>query len=166
MSKRKVIFTIPIYAFDEKTLKEKVAKEISNIEQKSIGLDEDIKRRLIDHCTFPFRSWKYNHIVGYIEVSAGLNDVYFNLYVPFNKGRHYWNTTKKTLLINEGHDYTHFRVFDEDSNEQIIEKIYARLQDAKEIIPKRYYIDFESFDSLSEYVDIKSLLHDFRKEVQ
>ncbi len=161
---REILFTIPIYGLSKEKLKSKVEDMVEDIKQTTRDLDDYTRGMLIDHCTFPYRCWQYNHIVGYIEVSAGLNDVYFNLYLPYKKKKYYWNTTRKTLLHNVGPDCLHFRIFEDDSSELIIEKIRERMKETEEMIPKQYYIDYELFELYSKYMDIRSLLRDFREK--
>lgn len=159
-----VLFTIPVYALSKERLHDKVDKEIDKVIRLAKGLDDDTQRRLIDHCTFPYRCWKYNHIIAYIEIFANLNDVYFNLYLPYEKKKYYWKSTKKTLLVNVGFDHDHFRVYDEDSNELIIEKIRLRLKDKERMFPKNWYIDYESFELYAKYLDIRTILQEYREE--
>ncbi len=164
MKERTIIFTLPVYALSRKALSDKVNKEIERIKTTMCeGCDEDITRKVIEHETFPYRCWRFNHIVGYIEVSAGLNDVYFNLYLPYKKKRYCWNSRQKWLLTNEGHDYTHFRVYDEDSAEVIFQKIREYLEEAVKMFPARYYVDLEPFYIGKKYLDIKRLLRDVRE---
>lgn len=161
---RTTIFTLPVYALSRKALDGKVEKKIDRIRKSMCeGCDEDITRMVIEREVFPYKCWKYNHIVGYIEVSAGLNDVYFNLYLPYKKKRYTWDSGQKWLLTNEGHDYAHFRVYDDDSTEAIFDKIRDYLAEAIKMFPQRCYVDLESFHVGEKYLDIKRLLHDVRE---
>jgi len=159
-----VIFTVPVYAFNQVALDKKADKEKKKVLQRAEGLDDDTQRRLIDICTYPYRCWKFNHIVAYIEVFANLNDVYFNLYMPYKMKRYHWNSSRKTWLAYLGYDHNHFRVYDEDSNELIIEKIRVRLKETEKLFPKNWFVDYESFETYTKYLDVKTLLHDYRTE--
>ena len=162
-----VIFSIPIYALNSDQLQKRVDAFISSLDSKYPPLknmESSYKESVIETATVPYRFWKYNHIVGFIEISAKLNDIYFNLYLPHAElKKYYWHSEKKVLLENVGHDCKHFRVFDDESNTEIITKIREHLKDVVVNIPKNYYIDMEIFDLLTRYLNIKMLLKDVRE---
>ena len=68
--KTKTIFELPIYEMSEddfdKMWEEKVVSQIEHYEQfKDAGV------------FYPERVWKYNRIVGYVEISASFDTVWF-----------------------------------------------------------------------------------------
>ena len=169
LEKHFVLFSIPIYAISKKNLAKKAKRKMEKYMEKYNVLYDEQKSELVEkHLTFPYRVWKYNHIVGYIEISAFFNDVYFNTYLPYTRKKHryHWDTKKKTFVLLEILDAPHFPIFDDESNDEIFKKIRNRLEEITKntyIIPRSYYVDMEQFNTISKYLDIKSLLKDIRE---
>lgn len=156
----KIIFSIPIYAMSPDELNRKYNEKINALNREFPNM---VDQRIIDYNTFPQRIWQYNHIVGYIEISAKLRDVYFNVYLPPKNKKYYWLSNQKVFLALEIPDNPHFIVFGDDSNDEIINKIYERIKEIQKCLPQRYYIDLMCFDNIVPYLDLRSLLFNVRR---
>ena len=66
----KKLFDIPIYALSPDELSHRVKQKIDKLKEYAAGTDPQTMDLIIDNETFPKRCWEYNHIVGYIRISA------------------------------------------------------------------------------------------------
>ena len=151
----KKLFDIPIYALSPDELGRRVRYKISTVEEKFARSDEETKARVIDRETFPMRCWEYNHIVGYIRVSATRQDIVFDLFVPKPEVERYiWHSPRKAFLYDVNANGTHFYIGNMKTNEEIREATDDMLTwTIKDFLPKRYYVDRSGFDTLNHHLD-------------
>lgn len=123
-------------------------------------LDADIATHAIDTETFPMRSWDYNHIIGYIRITASKRDILFDVFLPVPYPKHYvWTTTRKYSVQNIGANGTHIYWRNLKNNAQIREAVDKMVtQITTEHIPSRFHIDREAFDAINEHLDYLSIL--------
>lgn len=90
------LFEIPVYALSALKLNIRVSKRILELKKLLVRSDADTASRVIDLETFPMRSWDYNHLIGYIRITATKTDFLFDIFMPIPIPKRYvWNTTRK-----------------------------------------------------------------------
>ena len=154
------LFEIPVYALSRMSLCERNQALRAKLNRKYSGNPHI--NDLIDLETYPYRLWDYNHIVGYITISASGRDILFNIFLPTpHKDRYHWKSKSKTFLYDISANGTHFYVNENMRNEDIQDRIAAMLQSIIEThIPKRYCVDTEAFDHLNRKLDYMSVMEE------
>jgi hypothetical protein len=158
----KKIFEIPIYAMSKEKLYKKYLNFASSWKKAHLDASDSINQRCIEIETYPQRLWDYNHIVGYIKISADFQDIIFDVFLPTpNHERYLWKSRQKVFLYDISAVGRHFYVSDKMDNRAIqdrtSEMLYAVI---KTLIPKRYYVDTEAFDHLNKHMDYRSVMED------
>lgn len=156
----KKLFDIPIYALSPDELNRRVKQKIDNLKEHLAGTDQQTMDLIIDTETFPKRCWDYNHIVGYIRVSATRQDIEFDLFLPRPAVERYiWSSPRKTFLYDVHANGTHFYTGDMKTNEEIREAADEMLTwMIKDFLPKRYHVDRSGFDNLNRHLDYLEII--------
>ena len=157
------LFEIPIYALNRETLMKRYSDRKNKLLDRAVRAQttEEDQERIIEINTWPQRLWDYNHIVGYIVISIGINDVSFELYVPADTiERYHWdNKSKKMLLKNNQINGCHFNYRNMKTDKEIRNRIHQMLDDiTQRMIDKRFYVDREAFDQAEKLIDYSKLL--------
>ena len=106
---------------------------------------------------FPLNQWKYNQIIGYIEISVTRTDVKFGLYKSKSNRFRVNSKTKQLIQWSEINPSGFYANKVED--ECIHEMIRSRLEEIKQNnLKKTMYIDYSSFDNIFDYIDIKNIM--------
>lgn len=164
----KKLFELPIYALSESALKKR-SREYSLRFRENLSR-YDSSEENIDYCidrqTFPQRIWDFNHIIGFIVISATSQDVLFDVFLPYpEKKRYRWLAYKKVFLHNIMANGTHFYVDTKYENDYIYKRTLDMLDFVIEChIPPRYYVDRTTFDNTSAYTDFKSIIRGVQEE--
>ena len=156
----KKLFDIPIYALSPDELNRRVKQKIDNLKEHLAGTDQQSMDLIIDTETFPKRCWDYNHIVGYIRVSATRQDIEFDLFLPRPAVERYiWSSPRKAFLYDVHANGTHFYTGDMKTNEEIREAADEMLTwMIKDFLPKRYHVDRSGFDNLNRHLDYLEII--------
>jgi hypothetical protein len=156
----KKLFDIPIYALSPGELSHRVKQKIDKLKEYAAGTDPQTMDLIIDNETFPKHCWDYNHIVGYIKISATRQDIVFDLFLPkLEVERYVWYSPRKAFLRDVNANGTHFYIGNMKSNEDIQKATDDMLTwMIKDFLPKRYYVDRSSFDNLNRYLDYLGIL--------
>lgn len=156
----KILCDVPIYTIDKNAFLEKIKNETeSRIEKCSQNgeMQSDLKR-YIQRRMLEFANWKYNQMIGYIEIAIENKDVIFNLYLTDEKRHMYFSNIKKYIKFVPTTGL-HFWT-DDKSNEEIKEEIYTFLDMIKRdfVRTNNAYFDMSVFELLIKYVDLKKYI--------
>ena len=156
----KILYNIPIYALSPDKLCRRTKQKIYTLEERYARAGKETVDRIIERETFPMRCWDYNHIVGYIRISATKRDVVFDLFLPKPAVERYiWNSPKKVFLYDVHANGTHFYTGNMKTNEELREAIDEMLTwIIKDFLPKRYYVDRSGFDNLNRHLDYLGII--------
>ena len=153
------LFEIPIYALSKKKLKEKVHQKEEKLREKI--KDEKTFQYIRESSILHFGSWEYNHVVGIIKISVKNSSIIYEIYgqTPWVK-RYCWYTSKRKAFQNRQIIGTHFYIGDEQSNENIQNKVadYLLHGIVRDYIPSNYYVDIEAFLNVNKYIDYLDLV--------
>ncbi len=123
------------------------------------GFTGQTKKEYIYSLDYPRYIWKYNQIVGYIVISVSTHDVWFELFLSLDK-RFYADSKTKHFIQNTFANGLHFHVVSTDSDEVIHERIRKQLESIeKNNIRKDFHTDYESFDNIFPYVNIRGIMN-------
>ncbi len=110
----------------------------------------DYWRNHFDHSN-DAKGWKYNDIIGYISINAGSHKI--KCYYWFVNFKRIDRRSIRKVFSYEG-KIIDFDVFRNDTSTSIAQKLSNRLRDIYNKKPfKKYYIDIEHFDYISNYID-------------
>ena len=156
----KKLFDIPIYALSPDELSRRVKQKIDNLKEYAAGTDQQTMNLIIDNETFPKRYWDYNHIVGYIRISATRQDIVLDLFLPKPMVERYiWSSPRKAFLRDVHASGTHFYTGNMKTNEEIQKATDDMLTwMIKDALPKRYYVDRSGFDNLNRHLDYLGII--------
>ena len=156
----KKLFDIPIYAISPDELRQRVEKKVDKIKEYATGSDPQTLGLMVETETFPMRCWDYNHIVGYIRISATRQDVVFDLFLPKPMVERYiWYSPRKAFLRDVYASGTHFYTGNMKTNEEIRKATDDMLTwMIKDALPKRYYVDRSGFDNLNRHLDYLGII--------
>lgn len=155
-----IILTIPVYSMTEKDFDNRWNTKIETDIEKFVsnGCQREEATRIIRRLYFPQTIWKYNHIIGYVEITSQQWSIFYDLYIPTNK-RFAYNRKGISYSQNIGLNGWHFYVDEKQTNEEIVLEMRKWLfAIQKEHLPKGLYLDTSVFESLINFVDIKLLL--------
>lgn len=119
----KVICEIPIYSMPEAEFNRKWEKQKKKWIDESIGMgnSESRAREIINKCYYPQYLWKYNQIVGFVEIAISPRDVSFNVQKTLDK-RFFIISKTKHFIQDLRTGGMHFPIC-KMSNEEILTEI-------------------------------------------
>ena len=154
-----LLFEIPIYSmtklnFDSKwkKFKQKMIDDYLNINN-DLG---DYKTQL-NKIYLPFSIWRYNQIIGYIQISIENEDIVFDLYLTNDKNIHYNSKTKhfiKYLQTTGLHFYTGNKTDNEIKDE--IDNYLLMIKN--DFLKKNNYIDITAYNNIVKSINIKKII--------
>jgi hypothetical protein len=156
------LFEIPVYAMSREKLSRKCEQVCAKLRSEHVGCSEDHVNAIVALSVHPQRQWDYNHIVGYIKISANCQDIIFDVFLPTpQRERYLWQSGQKVFLYNISANGTHFYVSERMNNRAIQDRTAEMLCSViKTHIPSRYYVDTEAFDHLNKHMDYRSIMED------
>lgn len=158
MREKKLIYEIPVYSVSEEEFIEKWDKRKTKIIRSFMehGHKEESANQGFKDCYYPQYLWKYNQIVGYINISVTNQDVDFKLFCTLDKNIRAISS-KKHFIQDWRINGMHFYALHKD-NGFLRENIKSLLQEVKAMLPKRYYVDDSSFRNTIDCMDIMIIM--------
>ena len=151
MNKVKII-EIPIYSMKEKTFETKW-NNFFNKNYKNNPNFNDIK-----NCYFPQFVWKYNQIIGYLEITYYNNTIWFDEYFTMDD-KIYAKSKSKHFITNMQLNGYHFWIKDKMKNEDIINEIIFWINSfEKEVMNKKNYLCKDEYIKILKCMNIKKLI--------
>lgn len=156
-----ILFDIPLYKMCEKEYQEKYDKFIYKkacddyvVHGIDINLAID-KTRAFYH---PKQNWRYNQIIGYIQIYYKNGTIYFDSCLP-NINRFKFNSNKKHYLYYCMIGGYHFNIKNL-TNQGIGNKIKNYLESIKkEIYKGKYFFDYSTFNNVYFNIDYLSVFN-------
>lgn len=159
MDDKILLYELPIYLLSEKAFLSKCQKE----KEKTIKLfvennsSEEKAIESFQRNFYPKYIWKYNQIIGYIEISATKQDIFFELYCTMDKRIHLFSG-QKHYIEDWRISGAHFN-WGNKSNAEIRKEIIEHIKSVKKMVDKKYYINDKALIVTLRYLDIKRLLN-------
>ena len=149
--KKKILFQIPIYS--------------KSSEEYDVYWENVIPKIIRKH------RWKYNYIIGFIEVYAETTDIDFKVYIATDEN---FSTNNKNFNLdnNEKHFIEFHQILGnhfyaaKKSNDEIREEIREWLENIESQSPinSKFYVDYSVFDNTINYLDIKGIMNELKEE--
>ncbi len=148
-----VLFDIPIYHITESLFDRKIDLVLKKYKE-ALSIFPGQGLTLKD---LGYYDWKYNAIIGYVEIEYSNGDINFSIYLC-NKKRYVFNSNKKNIL---SYHYTvglHFYAKDLN-NSEIKSKIISYLEFINnEYIKKSWYFDTQKICNLLDYINFEEII--------
>ena len=154
------LFDIPVYALTPGELNSRVEGYKAKRSEIASGADPEMHELVVDQEIFPARCWDYNHIVGFIRISATSQDIVFVVFRPKPAVERYsWKSHKKVFLYNVHANGTHFYTGNLKTNEEIREAAAEMLAWViTDFFPARCCTERSCFDMLNPHLDYLSII--------
>ena len=155
------VFEIPIYSMTEKEFKHRWDKWEDDLRERSDQANhseeetEEIVKSIMSN-QYPRNVWKYNQIVGFVEISISNRDVVFNVQRTLDTRIQAVGKTKHYIqdMMTNG---MHFP-FDTMENEEIVTKIDTYLDSIEQELTKPFCLCRDTYNNIKNYIDFKGLV--------
>lgn len=161
----KIICEVPIYSMPEKEFKRRWNNWKKKWYDKSEQLGYTPERteetvKMIMETKYPRNVWKYNQIVGFVEIAIGSRDISFNVQKTLDSRIQAVGKTKHYIqdMMTNG---MHFSI-DNMMNEELVVKIDEYLDDIQKNLQKPFCLYRETYNSVKDYIDYRGI----QKEIQ
>ncbi len=159
--KEKILFEIPIYSMNQNTFENKWEQFKQRSIENYLKLNPELGNYeyWLKKMYFPQYVWKYNQIIGYIQILIKNKDIIFELFITKDKNIHYNGKTKHFIEYCPTNGL-HF--FTDDKNEQDIKieisKFLTMIKN--EFINKNYFLDLTTYNNLINNINIKKIIEE------
>lgn len=157
----KIICEIPIYSMPKKEFERRWDKWKDNCYEHSeqIGHSAEETEEVVDSIwvtQYPKNVWKYNQIVGFVEIAINPRDILFNVQKTLDKRIQAVGKTKHYIqdMMTNG---MHFP-FDTMENEEIVTKIDTYLDSIEQELTKPFCLCRDTYNNIKNYIDFKGLV--------
>lgn len=156
----KIIYEIPIYSMPEKEFQRRWNKWKNdwNSKLELRGYTEEEIRKTVDliiQRQYPKDIWKYNQIVGFVEIALGTGDISFNVQKTLDS-RINARGKKKHYIQDMMTNGMHFDI-ENLTNKEIVGKIDQYLDSIQKTISKPFYLYRDTFNLIKNYIDYEAI---------
>lgn len=149
---KKKIIEIPIYSMKENIFENKWKYFFEK------NFRDNPKYQDIKNGYYPQYVWKYNQIIGYLEITYFNNTIWFDEYCVMDE-KIYAKSNKKHFIINMELNGYHFFIDKNMDNQKIIKEILFYINSfEKDIMNQKYYLDKEEYINILKCLNIKKLI--------
>ncbi|MBC2077874.1 hypothetical protein HCA99_01440 [Listeria booriae] len=153
----KIIVTIPVYSIARELFYQKWNKFYEESCTNTMYKDKYIDT--LRDTYFPTNLWKYNKIIGYIEIRASKEDIIFEIYRSTKMRFPYRSKSKDfiELFSSLGNHFPILRKNDKELKDEI--KFFLGMiekQDFQRI--KNLYVDYSCFENFIKYFDLRTFI--------
>ena len=148
------LFSLPIYSCAKEKFKEKYENYILTRAKYSHYYPSDVERAKKNIRKFEWKKgiWKYNQIIGYLEVFIQGGSLAFHAYLPEEKNVMKFSRVKKYLYRV---DLNGLYIQLIGSNERIANELFDKIQSIQK--DHKWYIDYSFFNQVYKKIDYMNL---------
>lgn len=162
----KIVFEIPIYSMSEKEFNRRWNKRkvfLTEYFMEHGGSSEE-RAEIIYTGHYPQYVWKYNQIVGFVEIAVAPRDISFNIYKTLDKKMVAVSKTKHFIqnLCSGG---KHFTV-GKKSNDEIVKEIDSWLRSIEQELPRKMCLFLDTYDTVKHYIDFVGIKNDIINSIK
>lgn len=159
----KIIYEIPIYSMPEKEFKKRWDKWKQDWYDRSEYMGHTPEQTeetvsMIMESTYPRNIWKYNQIVGFVEIAISPRDISFNVQKTLDsriqavgKTKHYIQDMRTNGM--------HFPIGNM-SNEELVSQIEEYLCAIQKNLPKWFCLYLDTFNTVKHHIDFRGIQKD------
>lgn len=159
----KIVFEIPIYSMSEKEFNRRWDKRKKFLTEYFMerGGDDEERAEIIYTSHYPQYVWKYNQIVGFVEIAVAPRDISFNIYKTLDKKMVAVSKTKH--FIQNLHSISKHFPIGKKSNEEIIREIDGWLESIAQELPKTMCLFLDTYNTVKYHLDFIGIRDDIIK---
>ena len=159
----KIIFEIPIYSMSKKEFNKRWDKRKTEWIEDSVRIGNSVEKakEIIYVCYYPQYIWKYNQIVGFVEISIGLRDVVLNVQktldtrmVAVSKTKHFIQDLRTNGM--------HFPISGLH-NVEIVSEIDDLLKGIQKDLPGKMCLYLDTYNRIKNHIDFMGIHADIIK---
>lgn len=162
----KIIFEIPIYSMSEKEFNRRWDKRKKFLTEYFMehGGDDEERAEIIYTGYYPQYVWKYNQIVGFVEIAVAPRDISFNIYKTLDKKMVAISKTKH--FIQNLHSISKHFPIEKKSNAEIVKEIDGWLESIERELPKTMCLFLETYNTVKYHIDFIGIRNDIVKSME
>ncbi len=163
----KVLFEIPVYSVSNEKHQDywEKQRETLDILGKAQGRSKDEIENGKYYLFRPRSLWKYNKIIGYIEIRIGRDDIEAKVYKVMHIKRYQMVSDKRYYLEEIQSVGNHRRIY-KKSNTEIEAEIRILLDEVSKHYFSGMYIDHETFDNISNTIDYNAIIESLNHSIE
>ncbi len=149
----KIIFEIPIYSMSEQEFNQRRDKKKKKLIKwfMSFGNSEERAREIFSIRSHPEYIWKYNQIVGFVEIAISFRDLSFNVQKTLDQRMVALSKTKHFIQdMRMGGE--HFPIVNM-SNEEILFEVEDYLKTLQKELSGKMCLYLDTFDIIKKHID-------------
>ncbi len=125
---------------------------------------EDRSKAIIKACYYPQYVWKYNQIVGFVEIAVAPRDIVFNVYKTLDERMVAVSKTKH-FMQNLYSGSKHFPI-EKKSNGAIVMEIDSWLTSIEQELPKPMCLFLDTYNTVKCHIDFIGIRDDIIKTMK
>ena len=156
----KIIYEVPIYSMPEKEFKRRWDNWKKKWYDRSEQLGYTPERteetvRMIMETQYPRNVWKYNQIVGFVEIAVSSRDISFNEQKTLDSRIQAVGKTKHYIqdMMTNG---MHFPI-DDMQNEELVIKIDEHLDAIQKNLQKPFCLYRETYNAVKHHINFRGI---------
>ncbi len=162
----KIVFEIPIYSMSEKEFNRRWDKKKKFLTEyfMECGGNGEERAEIIYTGYYPQYVWKYNQIVGFVEIAVAPRDISFNIYKTLDKKMVAVSKTKHFIqnLFSNG---KHFPI-GKKTNEEIVREIDSWLESTEQELPNAMCLFLDTYNTVKYHIDFIGIRDDIVKSTK
>lgn len=163
----KIIFEIPIYSMSENEFNRRWDKKKKFLAEYFMEYGENSEERaneIMHTCYYPQYVWKYNQIIGFVEIAVAPRDISFNIYKTLDKKMVAVSKTKH--FIQNLHIISKHFPIEKKSNEEIVREIDGWLDSIARELPKTMCLFLDTYNIVKDHLDFRGIRDDIIKSAK
>lgn len=161
--KTKVLFKIPVYSVSDEKHYNYWKKRNEDFENAGM-LKGHSKEEIEDGKYFllrPYCLWKYNKIIGYIEIHLSRSDIYAEIYKVIHIKR-YQMISNRRYFLEKINSVGNHRKIKNMSNAEIKSEIKLLLHEMYKDYFSGRFVDKETFNNISDFIDYNAIISELK----
>lgn len=162
----RIVFEIPIYSMSEEEFNRRWDKRKKFLTEYFMdhGGDGEERAEIVYTGHYPQYVWKYNQIVGFVEIAAAPRDISFNIYKTLDKKMVAVSKTKH--FIQNLHSISKHFPIGKKSNEEIVREIDAWLESIAQELSKTMCLFLDTYNIVKYHLDFRGIRDDIKKSAK
>lgn len=156
----KIIFEIPIYSMPKKEFERRWNKWKDDWYKRSeqMGHSAEETEEVVNSimvAQYPRNVWKYNQIVGFVEIAINSRDISFNVQKTLDKRIQAVGKTKHYIqdMMTNGKHFLYHNM----TNEEIVTEIDAYLDSIEHELTKPFCLCRDTYNNIKNHIDFNGL---------
>lgn len=153
----KIIYEIPIYSMPEEEFNRRRNKKKADqiVYSMSLGNSEERAREIYSTYWHPEYLWKYNQIVGFLEIAISPRDLSFNVQKTLDKKMYALSKTKH-FIQDFRTGGMHFPIGNMN-NEEILSEVESYIGAFQKEMPGKMCLYLDTFNVVKRYIDFRGI---------